>query len=50
VRLWQSQNGRQLRGTISRAGGAQAPFQTNAQLRDMIREWLLIDDPPNRQP
>lgn len=42
VRLWQSHDGRLLRGSIH-LDQTVAPFQSNAQLKQIINDWLVTD-------
>ncbi|GAB4205421.1 MAG: hypothetical protein OHK0022_31480 [Roseiflexaceae bacterium] len=42
VRVWQSQDGQLLRGTLHlEATQTIAPFQTNVHAKRIIRDWLI---------
>jgi hypothetical protein len=42
IRLWRSSDGRLLRGVIRLDGDDRwAPLQSNAQLEELVRAWLL---------
>jgi hypothetical protein len=48
VRLWRSESGGLLRGRIGLEGSDRwAPFQSNMQLEELVREWLLPGSAPN---
>lgn len=41
IRFWRSRDGRLLRGTIAlRGSDTSAPFQSNAQIEQLMRSWL----------